>query len=313
MRNLLYDANGHDRELSAKELSAVKIAADRLLWVSATKAQIGKAKLPKEVAKAIGEARFDDLSVRVYDAFYAFAVPVACDTPTAAAPLNMIVGEDWLVTIGEGDAIDFGEFISHDVGETMKGNLSGSTLAAALLSDHFSRIHRRVSQIDSEIDRVEEQVLFAHQGRNTLQVMAVLRRRVSRLRQVLTDYRPVIHALTRPDFLPEMADEDAKYFRFMQAGYERLEDDVNRVRETVVSSFNLYSTRVALDTNRLIRTLTFFTIGVGLIGAFAGVLGMNFKTPLFDQGQPAFLLATAFMGVIMAVTSGIALYSYRKP
>lgn len=313
MQILFYDAKGHDRELSAKQLAGAKIAKDTLLWINATKAQIVKAKLPKEVAAAIGEARFDELSVRVYDTFYTLAVPVASDSPSPAPPLNLLVGEDWLVTLGEGEAIDFAEFISHDVGETMKGKLSGSTLAAALLSEHFSRIHRRVSLIDREVDRVEEKVLVTREGRNTLQIMAVLRRQVSRLRHVLADYRPVIHALTRPDFLPGMADEDSKHFRYLQAGYERLEDDVNRVREAVVGSFDLYSTRIALDTNRLIRTLTFFTIGIGLIGAMAGVFGMNFKVPLFEEGQAAFSMITAIMGGIMAVTGGIALYTYRKP
>ena len=313
MQILFYDANGHDRTLTAKELAGAKITTDTLLWVNASKAQIVKAKLPKELAAAIGEARFDDLTVRVYDTFYAFAVPVAADNPAPAAPVNMFVGENWLITLGEGDAVDFTDFISHDVGETMKGKLSGSTLAAALLSDYFGRIHHRVSMIDREVDRVEERVLVTREGRNTLQVMAVMRRQVSRLRHVLADYRPVIHALTRPDFLPELTDDDTKHFRYLQAGYERLEDDVNRVREAVVGSFDLYSTRIALDTNRLIRTLTFFTIGIGLVGAVAGVFGMNFQVEMFEQGQAPFAVVAVIMGLIMAITSGIALYTYRKP
>ena len=313
MQILFYDANGHDRTLTAKELAGAKVATDTLLWVNASKAQIVKAKLPKELAAAIGEARFDDLTVRVHDTFYALAVPVASDSPTPAAPVNMFVGENWLITLGEGDAIDFTDFTSHDVGETMKGKLSGSTLAAALLSDHFNRIHYRVSVIHREVDRVEEQVLVTREGSNTAQIMAVMRRQVSRLRHVLAAYRPVIHVLTRPDFLPELTDDDIRHFRYLQASYERLEDDVNRVREAVVGSFDLYSTRIALDTNRLIRTLTFFTIGIGLVGAVAGVFEMNFQVAMFEQGQTPFNVVTVIMGLIMALTSGIALYTYRKP
>ena len=313
MQIQFYDANGHDRALTAKELAGAKIAKDTLLWVNATKAQINKAKLPKVLADAVNEARLDDLNVRVYDAFYTFAVPVASDNATPAAPVNMLVGEDWLITLGEGDGIDFADFINHDVGETMKGKLSGSTLAAALLSDHFNRIHHRVSVIDREVDRVEERVLVTREGRNTLQIMAVMRRQVSRLRQMLADYRPVIHALTRPDFLPELTEDDSKHFRYLLASYERLEDDVNRVREAVVGSFDLYSTRIALDTNRLIRTLTFLTIGIGLVGAIAGVFGMNFEVAMFKQGEAAFAAVAIIMGIVMAITGGIALYMYRKP
>ena len=50
MQILFYDANGHDRTLTAKELASATITTDTLLWVNASKAQIVKAKLPKELA-----------------------------------------------------------------------------------------------------------------------------------------------------------------------------------------------------------------------------------------------------------------------
>lgn len=195
----------------------------------------------------------------------------------------------------------------------MKGKLSGSTLAAALITDHFRRIHDRIGTINREIDSIEERTLISKERRNTLQVMAVLRRQVSRLRQLVDGYRPVVHTLNRPDFFLEIDRDDQKHFAHLLAGYERLEDEVMWLRESLVSSFELYATRVAQDTNRLLRTLTIITIGVGLVGATAGVFGMNFKVELFEQGARGFYLANIVMASILAVTVTLALITYRRP
>lgn len=314
MQIQLYDAKGQDRTLNAKDLVTLKIAHDNLLWINGTPKQIAKGTYPKEIAAALAQAERAMTSVRIHDDFYCFAVPVAGDHNAAKTGLlTMILGEDWLVTEGEDQAIEFGDFLDHDVGDTMKGKLSGSTLAAALLTENFARIHRNVESIDREIDRLEERILITREGRNTLQVMAVLRRQVSRLRELLAGYRPVIHALIRPDFLPELTEDDRRHFLNLQSSFERLEDEVARVRESVVNSYDLYSTRIALNTNRLLRTLTFVTIGIGLIGALAGIFGMNFKAPVFETGQHGFVVLTTIMVLIALITTGAALFSFRRP
>ncbi|MEO7247861.1 MAG: CorA family divalent cation transporter [Novosphingobium sp.] len=270
--------------------------------------------MPKPIRDALAEAERDEFAVRVHDDFYCFAIPVPSDHNSATShALNLIVGEDWLVSMGEGDAIDFTEFLEHDVGETAKGKLSGSTFAAALLTQHFVRLHRNIGTIDREVDRVEESVLVTREKGNTLQVMAVLRRQASRLRELIAAYRTVIHALTRPDFLPELTAEDRSHFEHLRSAFERVEDEVLRVRETVINSFDLYSTRVAQDTNRLLRTLTFITIGIGMISALAGIFGMNFQATVLDSGQHGFMVVIGIMAIAMVITTGAAIYSYRRP
>jgi len=86
--------------------------------------------------------------------------------------------------------------------------------------------------------------------------------------------------------------------------FERLEDDVSRARETVIGSFELYSSRVAQDTNQLVKILTIATVITGVIGAVAGIFGMNFDTPFAHAGLPGFLLVT---GAMIAVSAAIVL------
>jgi len=70
---------------------------------------------------------------------------------------------------------------------------------------------------------------------------------------------------------------------------------VARARETIIGSFELYTTRVAQDTNQLVKALTIATVITGVIGCAAGVFGMNFDTPFFHSGLVGFLGVTLAM------------------
>ena len=308
-----YDASGQDKALSAKDLPRVRLKSDSLLWINGTAEELAGLTFPKLIAPAVACDPAPLGLVQVHDTFYSLTVPVlshAHDGPWD--DLVLIVGQDWLISRGIGKAIEFDHLLAEEVGETLKGKLSGSSLAVALIVDHFSRVHARISVINREVDEIEERILTGNERSNTLQVMAVLRRQVSRLRTLVDSYRGIITAVTRPDFLPEIEEIDRQHFLHLLAVYERLEDEVAHLRESVVASFELYATRVTQDTNRLLRTLTYLTIGIGLIGALAGVFGMNFEVALFEQGS-GFYLSSAVMVVILAVTGAIALYSYRRP
>lgn len=314
MQLMFYNARGHDRELTPKQLPRIRITAESLLWINVTPEELAKLTLPKAVAEPLAQCPPEPDLVRVHAKCYSLQLPVLSGHgDSAPLSLGIVVGPEWLVSIGEGTAIDFADLIASDVGETMKGRISGSTLAAALIADHFTRIHGRIGTINREIDRIEERILLGEERRNTLQVMAVLRRQVSRLRNLVGAYRGLVTSLTRPDFLPVIDQEDRDHFTHLLSGFERLEDEVARLREGVVESFELYATRVAQDTNRLLRTLTFFTIGIGLIGALAGIFGMNFKAAIFEKGDQGFYLATIIMAVIMASTGAVAIFTYRRP
>jgi Mg2+ and Co2+ transporter CorA len=309
-----YNAKGHDRTLTAKELPKVRITRASLLWVNATEADVHELTLPSAMRSARQVTALEEPTVLVNGEQYCVAIPVLTGSNgIEVSQLDMVVGQDWLITFGDEAAIDCEMFVKNEVGETMKGKLSGSTFAAALIAEHIRRFHDRIAMINCEIDRIEERILTGRESRNTLKMLAVLRRQVSRLRDLTETYRPIVHTLNRPDFLPQLDQADKAHFAHLQAGYERLEDEIARVRETVVASFELYATRIAQETNRLVRTLTLFTIGIGLIGALAGVLGMNFKLAFFERGASGFILAVGIMISILFVTVGIALFSYRKP
>ena len=167
--------------------------------------------------------------------------------------LQFVVGKSWVVTMSERRPAFFDEWIDADQGETLKGRMTATAFAAALLMRHFDVFREQIAEVDVAIDHLDETVLRSREKKSLLLTLAALRRRLSRLRVVLKDHRGVVPGLIGPDFLSHVAPSDRDFLVETNRLFERLEDDVGRARETVIGSFELYASRVAQDTNQLIK------------------------------------------------------------
>ena len=202
----------------------------------------------------------------------------------------------------------FDEFLEADQGETLKGRMTATGLMASLLMRHLDGFREEIASVDVAIDKLDEIILQGREKRSPLASLAALRRKLSGLRAVLTGQRSVIHGLIAPEFVAHVAQADRDFLTEVNRVFERLEDDIGRARETVIGSFEIYASRVAQDTNQLVKVLTVATVITGIIGAVAGVFGMNFDTPVAHSGLPGFLVVTGAMILVSVSIVGLALW-----
>lgn len=306
---ILFDAEGEDREVEPIEDFA-SVPDQQIYWVIATgEAAYRVPGMPERWRKA---RAFDRLTVG--DHTFSFAVPAA---PNGAGlsedTVTFVVGRNWLATLSDKPLALTEDYLKDDTGQTLKGSLTAQALCVSLLLAHFDQFHAQLSDIGDRIDAIDDQVLRSRQRHDPLVTLAVLRRQTARIRSIVALHRPVIAALDRPDFGPTASSEDSQHLGHLAEVYQRLVDTVDRTREAVLSSYDLYATRVAQKTNVLLERLTVITIGVGLIGAVAGVFGMNFALGLFEQGERPFWLVVAAMATVAAVTLAIAIRRMRQP
>jgi magnesium transporter len=296
VRATLYDATGHDREVSLDSVAIDGLRKDQLLWADVDDDR--RAVLPEQMQSALGAV--DNVgSLEIFDTFYRFGIPLR--EPSDAC-LRFAVGQTWLVTASERRPKFFDAFVEADQGETLKGRMSATALMASLLMRHLDGFREEIASVDVAIDKLDDTILRSREKRSPLASLAALRRRLSSLRSVLTGQRTVIHGLIAPDFLAHVSETDREFLVEVNRVFERLEDDIARARETVIGSFELYASRVAQDTNQLVKVLTIATVITGVIGAVAGIFGMNFDTPFAHSGLPGFLLITGGMiGVSVAI------------
>jgi magnesium transporter len=302
VRSILYDASGHDRAADLQKIKIEELGNEQLLWVdvAGSKATV----LPEQMQSALGST--DEVgSLEIFDEFYRFCIPLL--DPKASC-LRFAVGRSWVLTAADDRPKFFDNFVEADQGETLKGRMTATAFMASLLMRHLDGFRDEIATVDIAIDKLDDTILRAREKRSPLMSLAALRRKVADLRAVLKGQRSVIHGLITPDFLAHVSEADRASLIEVNRVFERLEDDVTRARETVIGSFELYASRVAQDTNQLVKVLTIATVITGVIGAVAGVFGMNFDTPIAHSGFPGFLLVTGAMIAVSVAIIAVALW-----
>ncbi|MBA4095102.1 MAG: magnesium transporter CorA, partial [Candidatus Accumulibacter sp.] len=188
---------------------------------------------------------------------------------------------------------------AQDKAETLLGAMSAQALAASLLDWHLEAYFDAVADLERQVDHLEDKVLLRPNGRMALGRMTGLKRQVSRLRSLLASQRRVFYGLARPDFLLVAESAASAHYVALVARYERAIDEVEHLHDLVVGSFELFTSRTTLDTNELVKALTFLTVVIGLCAAIAGLFGMNFDADILQTGN------RGFYGIVVA--QGVAL------
>ena len=326
-----YDADGRDLQVDLSDIDRKSFGKHKLLWIDVCGEE--KAAL-KSIAKTLDaklaapfEANLNAIanSPQNYGEFLRFAVDTAPnivfhDSATEEEELHQsaqqeckvafYVSEHWLVTV-HGSEVDFlTGFRNQDKGETLIGLLTPAALTASLLDWYLGDFFEAASRIAASVDTLDERVLREMASRSLLGRIVALRRRTARLREILVRCRVAFYGLGRPDLLLVAGSESATNYQLLIARYERALDEVERVRDLINGSFELFSSRSSLQTNGLVKVLTIVTAVLGYFGATAGLFGMNLKSSLFNGGDGTFAVIVA---TLLVTSIGAILYArYRR-
>lgn len=339
LRVYLYDAGGHDREVELAPDIVGGLDEDSLLWIDVDKRE------EKELAQLaaileIPENHFSEVQegqeprLDNYGTYFRFVVNGAPQHPenngesaaeagqgevadhanaldlTSTPRIDFIVGKRWLVTIHDGPVICLARFREQDKAETQIGRLSPQALAASLLDWHLGVFFSEVSIIETAVDKLDERVLRETGSGGLLGRMVAMRRRVSKLRALLVRQREIFYGLSRPDFALITDAGAMPFYQALATRFERAVDEVERARDLVTGSFELFTSRSSQQTNDLVKVLTFLTAIIGFCAAVAGVFGMNFRLEAFDTGNRGFLAVTA--GLLLVSAMAVVYARHRR-
>lgn len=329
----MYDAEGRDREIEGHPLELPALDENSLLWIdllgrdTAELQAIGNLLgLDASSVRELGSSD-DRRSLDNYGTYYQFAVNTAPAAPGEArvvdeinsgppmkepdvgrrtsvpgsARLDFIVGRRWLLTVHDEEVGFLRAFRDQDKAETTIGGLSPQALAASLLDWHLGGYFQEVSRIEAAVDQLDEKVLTEPSSRSLLGRMVAMRRRVSKLRNLLVAQRDIFYGLSRPDFTLVTESGASPFYEELAHRFDRAMDEVERTRDVVVGSFELFTSRTSQQTNDLVKMLTFITAIIGFCAAVAGLLGMNFNLSIFHSGYIGFSIVT---GSLVALAAG---------
>ncbi|HZT42215.1 MAG TPA: magnesium transporter CorA family protein [Chthonomonadaceae bacterium] len=310
----LYDAEGSDRTVQLNRAVIDSLRESQLLWIDleafdeSEVRQVGallglKRESIYDLLQPVRRPRLDN-----YGSYFQLSIDTIreADHRYGAAELDFIVGENYVVTAHREPVAFLKSFDQRIKGDSQLGQLDASSFLASLLDWHVTSYFRVVESLETQIDRLDELALRPHSDRDLLADLIVLRRHVAQVRRTLTPHREVYSALARPDFLVLASSESAGHFRALNDRLERAVDTVENARELLVGSFEMFTTQTALRTNEVMKTLTLFSVVLLPAGVIVAIMGMTFRSPVYQMGTPGFWAMLALIVMLGLLTVTIA-------
>jgi len=301
----LYDMDGSQKVVDLKENILDSVTDQQLLWVNILERD------KDLIEQAAGALRLQNIPIkgvlrtherpkiykfRDFYHFFVVSVEVGENEKIVQIPIDFLVGKNFVVTVHDGDVKYLQEFTKSEKSERQIGELDAESFVATMLDLHIVSYFRVMEKIEREVDRMDELILKRDlEDEEFINRMVRLRGQVSKLRRWFLPHRDVFYSLARPDF-KEIAESDSfENFRTLNEHFESAVDSIESSRETVLSLFDLYTTKTSHQMSKTIKRLTFITLMVGGLGAIAGVWGMNFEVEYFKMAETGFWITISAM------------------
>lgn len=213
--------------------------------------------------------------------------------------LDVVAGPNVVLSVHDGpiEALDL--FTEHFHGDTLLGRLDAGSFLAALGDSVAGTWFERIEEIEREIDHLDEIAMRGPDESGFLDEVLGLRRRIAVVRRTLAPHREAFSQLARPDF--ELDERLGKPWPGLNDRLERAIDAVENARELLVGSFDLYLGRAAQRANAVMKALTVVSSVLLPSIVLAGIMGMNFKLPFFDDTRNFWLVIGAMVGLAASI------------
>ena len=211
-------------------------------------------------------------------------VPVARTEPELSiVDLYCLVGTNWVVTVHDDDLDLIAEFNQPFEGDSKLGGLNGPAFTTIVLDWQLSGYFRAIEETQTEIDRLDEELLGESPDETgLLRRLKESRGRVRQLRQTLAPQRDLLGLLSHPETDKLIAPEAARDFERLANQVQRALEALDTTREMIVGTFDIFMTRTAQSTNDIMKRLTIVSVLLLPAAVIAGIMGMNFKVWIFE-------------------------------
>jgi Mg2+ and Co2+ transporter CorA len=216
--------------------------------------------------------------------------------------LDIVAGHDWVLTVHDGPMQDLARLDAVTEGETRFGAMDAAGLMAAIADEVIGDYFGLVEDIEREIDQLDEHALRRRPRNDVLARIVELRRRIGLIRRTLSPHRIAFAALARPEM--ELHDELGRPWPGLRERLDSAVQAVENLRDLLLGTFDIYMGRAAQDANEVMKVLTLLSAVLLPAVVLAGVMGMNFKLPFFDDEGNFFYVVAAMVvfavGILLA-------------
>lgn len=307
IRARLYDARGDDQDIALSAAAFRGLRRDTLLWVDVERPSSadldelkGALDLPQPILSALTADGERARLVRAPDWILMTIQSVEPrDGGEEPVTVDLVAGRNVIVTVHAQPVEALAEFETHIDDVAIIGKLDAAAFLAAIVDTALGSFRRQVEAIEHEVDRLDELALAGRDPAGFLQRVVQLRRRTGALRRILVPQRETFGPLTRPDF--ELHDELGTPWPGLLDRFEQTIESVERARELLLGSSDIYLGRAAQRSGEVMKALTILSAILLPAVVLAGVMGMNFQVPFFDEPDNFWLTLIVMLGLAVLV------------
>jgi magnesium transporter len=307
IRARLYNAQGEDLDIDLTARAVKGLSDEKLLWVDV---EAPGADQLHDVCDAFGfsQSIMDALAspddeARLVRSPAAILLTVLSveerDDRQIPVAVDVVAGRNAVVTVHAQPVSALSEFESHISDEAALGRLDASSFMGGLVDTMLGSFRLQVEEIEEEVDRLDEIALRGNDPANFLERVVTLRRRAATLRRILVPQRETFGPLARPDF--ELHEDLGQPWPGLVDRLEMTITGVERARELLVGSSDIYLARLGQRSNDVMKALTILSAVLLPAVVLAGVMGMNFKLDFFDDPSRFWIVVGAMFGLAALV------------
>lgn len=156
-----------------------------------------------------------------------------------------------------------------------------------------------MESIEIEIDRLDQRALRGPTDTDVLDRIVRVRRRIGFIRRTLAPHRVAFAALARPEMA--LHEELGQPWPGLTERLERAIDAVENLRDLLLGTFDIYMGRAAQNSNETMKVLTLTSAVLLPAVVLAGVMGMNFKLPFFDDTNNFWIVVGAMVAFAVSL------------
>lgn len=312
-RAILFDAVGHDREVKFSPETVASLEDHQLLWIDADRASADGVMDRLAVSLGLdgdglerilatsGRARLVRTSRHLHLTIQSLEGSDGRDAPVRRE-LDIIAGHNLVVTIHEGPVAAIARYEASLTGETRLGAASAADLMSSLVDEVITGYFQVIEQIEREIDRLDYLALEGTDDHDLLSAIVEVRRRIGAVRRTIAPHRDALAAMARPEMRVE--ETIGQPWPGLGARLESVLHAIDGLRDALLGTFDLHMARAVHRANVVMKTLTLVSAVLLPSALLAGIMGMNFPLPLFDDPDnfvivllSMFMLALLILGV----------------
>ena len=306
IRSRLYDAQGDDKEIELSAGVVRKLTDETLLWVDvetlepADLEQLEAAfRFPPAITSALAAPDDEPRLIRTPEAILLTVLSIEDHGKGKIVPVDLVAQRNVVVTLHAGPVAALEEFASHVGDEQALGRLDAGSFIGGLVDTMLGSFRREVEEIELRVDKLDEIALRGKDPGDFLENVVALRRRAALLRRSLVPQRETFSPLSRPDF--ELHEDLGKPWPGLVDRLEQAISGVERTRELLVGSSDIYLGRMAQRSGDVMKALTILSAVLLPAVVLAGVMGMNFKLAFFEDPSRFWLVVAGMVGLAVLI------------